>query len=66
MLQDAGIDGEVELRITEDGILVASAALPRAGWAEAARVIRERGEDGLLDAPMPTRFDESEWDWDEG
>lgn len=65
MLQEAGIDGKVDIRVTEQGILIASAVEPRAGWAEAARLIRERREDGLLDPPVQTRFDESEWEWDE-
>lgn len=33
---------------------------PRAGWAEAARELASRGDDGLLDDPMPTVPDESE------
>ncbi len=37
---------------------------PRAGWAEAARVSESRGEGGLLDEPVPTAFDESEWEWE--
>lgn len=65
MLQEAGIDGEVDLRITDEGIVIAPLRVPRAGWADDARLIRERGEDGLLDPPTPTRFDESEWEWEE-
>ena len=37
---------------------------PRAGWAEAAQSLRARGEDGLLDDPVPTVFDDSEWEWE--
>ena len=40
------------------------AAKSRAGWAEAARRHRERGDDGLLDYPFATEFDESEWVWE--
>ncbi len=35
----------------------------RAGWTEAARRMREQQEDGLLDKPVPTRFDVDEWEW---
>jgi antitoxin MazE len=63
LLEQAGLEDEVELRVVEDGIVIASAREPRAGWEEAARLIRERGEDGLLDAPTPTRFDSDEWQW---
>lgn len=65
LLEEAGIDGEVELRVTEEGIVIEPASVTRDGWAEAARLIRERGEDGLLDPPTPTRFDESEWVWED-
>lgn len=37
---------------------------PRAGWAEAARELMDRGDAGLMDDPVPTAFDESEWEWE--
>jgi hypothetical protein len=36
---------------------------PRAGWAAAARRLRERDEDQLHDPTTPTRFDKKEWQW---
>lgn len=63
LLEESGLEGEVELRVTPEGILIEQAAVPRAGWDDDARMIRERAEDGLLDEPTPTRFDESEWIW---
>jgi len=63
LLEQAGLEGEVELRITESGIVIESASLPRAGWGSAASAIRDAGEDGLLDQPVPTDFDDSEWTW---
>ncbi|MDQ3698091.1 MAG: AbrB/MazE/SpoVT family DNA-binding domain-containing protein [Gemmatimonadota bacterium] len=63
LLDQAGLDGEVELRAEPGRIVIESAARPRAGWAAAARAMRERGEDVLLDAPTPTRFDVEEWKW---
>ena len=65
LLLEAGIDGEVDLRLTKEGIIIVPVEATRAGWADAALLIRERGEDGLLDPPTPTRFDETEWDWEE-
>lgn len=63
LLEQAGLEDEVELRVVEHGIVIESVRAPRAGWREAARLIRERGEDGMLDEPTPTRFDETEWEW---
>ena len=63
LILEAGLSEDVELRVQEGAIVVASAALPRSGWADAAKRLRMRGEDGLLDPPTPTRFDETEWTW---
>jgi len=63
LIEQAGLTEEVELRVQEGAIIIARAAPPRSGWAEAARHARERQEDGLLDAPTPTRFDGEEWEW---
>lgn len=63
LLQEAQLEGEVDLQAEPGRILISKAAKPRAGWAEAARRMRERGEDQLLDQPTPTRFDKEEWKW---
>ena len=63
LIERAGLETEVNLRATESGILIETARAPRAGWAEAAQQLRDRGESGLLDEPTPTDFDESEWQW---
>ncbi len=36
---------------------------PRVGWAEAAKRLRRRGEDLLLDSPIRSRFEQKEWGW---
>jgi antitoxin MazE len=63
ILEEAGLEDDVELSLGPDGILISPAACARAAWEDAAIRVRERGEDGLLDAPAPTRFDETEWEW---
>ena len=62
-IEEAGLESEVELRVVESGVLVERVHAPRAGWSEAAAKLSERGEDGLLDEPVQSDFDESEWDW---
>ena len=63
LIEQAGLTEEVEL-VAEDGrIVISSASRVRAGWAEAARLLHQRGEDGLVDAATSTRFDEGEWEW---
>jgi antitoxin MazE len=64
LLEQAGLENEVLLRVVDDGIVIESADKPRAGWGEAARTLHERREDGLLDDMIPTEFDNTEWVWE--
>ncbi len=63
LIEETGLGDEVELRVEQGGIMILPARSPRSGWAEAARDLRDRDEDRLLDAPTPTHFDEEEWEW---
>lgn len=63
LIEEAGLEDEVEVRVRNGAVVITSAAHPRSGWAEAARLVREAREDELLDRPTPTRFDEKEWQW---
>ena len=63
LLEEAQLADEVELQAEPGRIVIRKAARPRAGWAAAARRMRERDEDRLLDPTTPTRFDQKEWKW---
>ncbi|MBM3317426.1 MAG: AbrB/MazE/SpoVT family DNA-binding domain-containing protein [Candidatus Eisenbacteria bacterium] len=63
LIEEAGLTEEVELRVRAGTIVIAAAQRPRAGWAAAAREMRQHDADLLLDPPVPTRFDEEEWQW---
>ncbi|MGH9341226.1 MAG: AbrB/MazE/SpoVT family DNA-binding domain-containing protein [Acidobacteriota bacterium] len=63
LIEQAGLESEVELCVVEDGLIIKGARKSRAGWAAAASRLHERGEDGLLDELTSTRFDETEWEW---
>jgi antitoxin MazE len=63
LLQEAQLEDEVELQAEPGRILISKTAKPRAGWGEAARRMRERNEDRLLDPSTSTRFDKEEWKW---
>lgn len=60
LLEEAGLGDEVELRITEEGIVLERLASCRVGWAEAAQ---ELGREGDEDAFLSTHFDDAEWEW---
>jgi len=63
VIAEAQLKDEVELQAEPGRIVIRSAKRPREGWAEAAKLLRERGDDRLIDAPTSTRFDEKEWEW---
>lgn len=63
LLDEAGLTEEVEIHAEPGRIVIEAAVRPRAGWTEAAREVATAGEDGLLDPPTSTRFDEEEWTW---
>lgn len=64
LLEEVGLDGEVTLTVTDQGLVIEAAANPRADWESAAALLHKRGEDGLLDEPTPTAFDDTEWEWE--
>jgi antitoxin MazE len=63
LIEQAGLGLEVLLHAEPGRIVIESSPQPRAGWADAARRMHERGDDLLLDAPISTRFEEEEWEW---
>jgi antitoxin MazE len=63
LLDEAELPEEVELRAEPGRLVVEAARGARAGWADAARRMRARADDQLLDEPTPTRFDREEWEW---
>jgi len=63
LIEEARLKEDVELRVRDGAVIITSSARPRSGWADAARQIREHGQDGLLNEPTSTEFDEKEWRW---
>ena len=57
IIAQTGLTEEVELHVRDGVIVIERGCTPRAGWAQAAKEMHERGEDLLLDPPCPTRFD---------
>ncbi len=65
LLEQIGLEDEVELVIEEGQIVVRPARHVRQGWEKAFKAMGERGDDELLDvgALAPTSWDEEEWEW---
>lgn len=63
LLEEAGLKDAVDITVENGALVVRPVRKVREGWAEAARLMHERGEDVLLDGYVPTKFDEEEWEW---
>lgn len=63
MIVEADLGEEIELHVRDNEIVISKAAVPRAGWAQAAKKLASRDEDILLDEPASTHFDREEWKW---
>jgi len=63
LLEQAQLAEEVELHAEPGRLVIEGATRPRAGWADAARRMRARGDDRLLEPPTATQFDGKEWEW---
>jgi antitoxin component of MazEF toxin-antitoxin module len=65
MIEQVGLDREIELEVQSDRIIIRKCGHPRAGWAEACREMSSRKDDELIDGPLPplTSFDVEEWEW---
>jgi len=64
MLQECGLDEEVELVVKEDKIIIYPINKVRGGWEEAYKNMADIGDDDLIDqANIQTDWDEDEWEW---
>ena len=62
LIEQAGLDEDVQLEVHGNSVVIRPLASTRAGWATAAAELAAT-EVGLLDAVNPTAFDEDEWTW---
>jgi antitoxin MazE len=66
VIEQCGLDDEIELEVREGCLILRSPKVPRAGWEAAFRRMRARNHDRLLDADAvnkPTVWEGSEWRW---
>jgi antitoxin MazE len=65
LLDQLGLEDEVELEVQENQLVIRSTHQPRAGWDEQFRQMAERGDDALLDAEADklSQWDQDEWVW---
>ncbi len=65
ILEECGLQDEVDMEVREDHLVIRAATKPRMNWDEAFRRMGERGDDALLDEDSlpPTKWETTEWEW---
>lgn len=65
LLEQTGLEGDVELAVKDNSIIIQPLHDARAGWEEAFKTMSEHGDDSLLiDDASTSGWDEEEWTWD--
>jgi antitoxin MazE len=62
VIDQVGLDDEVELRVEEHRLVITPVTRARAGWVEAIAAMGVEPA-SQLDLSIPTHFDETEWRW---
>ena len=65
LLEQLGVENEVELEVRRGQMVIRPAKHPRAGWEEAIKKAQASPEKDTLDADpfLANRFDVEEWEW---
>jgi antitoxin MazE len=63
LLEQCGLENEVELEVKDKTLIVSSPKQARQGWDQAFATAAGQGKDVPLDAHTSTKFDEEEWEW---
>lgn len=65
ILEQCGLEGTVELEVSENCLLIRPAKQVRAGWSKAFGKMHRQNDDDLIDQAdaIANKFDEDEWQW---
>jgi len=65
LIEETGLDGEVELSVRNNCLVISPVRQPREGWSQAFESMAARGDDSLLDGDEmgPSEWDDDQWEW---
>ncbi len=63
LLEQSGIQTEVEIGIEGDHLTIRPLRQLRTGWDQAFATMAAQQDDVLLDEVNPTDWDQAEWEW---
>ena len=63
LLEQCGLEGEVELEVRDEELVIRSTHKPRKNWDKAFEKMARQGDDVLLDEVSVSSWDDKEWEW---
>ena len=63
LIEQMGFTKDVEIVVQRGQLVLRPVPRPRHGWDEQFRAMAKQGDDNLLDEPVSTQWDRSEWKW---
>ena len=65
ILEQTGIEEDVELEVENNQIIIRSISKPRAGWDTAFKTMAQKGDDELIYGTenISHSWDDEEWQW---
>ena len=63
LLEQCGIEKEVELKVKKNEIIIKPVKAPRKGWEDAFKKMIKNNDDKLLIDFPQNEWDEKEWEW---
>lgn len=63
LIEECGLEDEIELRATPQGLVISPLRRPRAGWHQAFAKDATNDNELFLRNVPPNRFDREEWKW---
>ncbi len=63
LLEQSGIDSDVEIEVQHQSLIIRSARGARRGWNEAFSDMSAQGDDDLADTELATEWEQTEWEW---
>jgi antitoxin MazE len=63
LIDQVKLGNEVEIAVQPGQLVIRPVSRPREGWEEQFRAMAEHGDDQLLDKPISTKWDRSDWVW---
>jgi antitoxin MazE len=64
LIEESGLDGEVELYVHKRKIIIEPIKKNREGWDEAFKQMADAGDDNLIDQTnIQNAWDIDEWEW---